>query len=59
MGSQNILVCMEKGARSVTELSHELNESQEFVRKCLRYLEDAGEIVADRGSRPYEFTIST
>ncbi|HIJ16951.1 MAG TPA: nucleotidyl transferase AbiEii/AbiGii toxin family protein [Thermoplasmata archaeon] len=59
VGSQNILVYMEKGARSVTELSHELKESQEFVRKCLHYLEEAGEIVADRGSRPYRFTIST
>jgi len=56
MGAQRLLAHIDKGTRSMRELSRDMNESSEFVRRCLRYLEEAGEITIDRGATPHRIT---
>lgn len=58
IGAQQLLACIDKGARSVRELSRSLNESQEFVRRCLHYLKEIGEITIDRKARPHRTILS-
>jgi len=58
MGAQRLLACVDGGIRTVDELARDLKESTEFVRRCLQYLEEIGEVTIDRKSRPYRVTPS-
>ena len=53
MGAHQLLKRIDRGMLSVTKLSAETREPPEFTRRCLRYLEEIGEIRIDRKSRPY------
>jgi len=57
MGAHRLLKEIEKGARSVIRLSEVTDETPEFTRMCLHYLEEIGEIRIDRKSRPYRITL--
>ena len=58
MGAQQLLARIDKGARSARGLSRDMNESPEFVRRCLRYLEETGEIKIDRKAKPHRIVLS-
>jgi len=53
MGAHRLLKEIDKGVLSVSKLSEATSDTPEFTRKCLRHLEEIGEIRIDRKSRSY------
>jgi hypothetical protein len=53
MGAHRLLTEIDRGVLSVSKLSEVTDESPEFSMKCLRYLEELGEIRIDTKRRPY------
>lgn len=53
MGAHRLLKEIDKGIYSTTKLSEATEETPEFTKKCLRHLEEIGEIRIDRKSRSH------
>lgn len=54
MGAHLLLKEIDKGVHSISKLSEMTNETPEFTMKCLRHLEEIGEIRIDRKTRPHQ-----
>jgi hypothetical protein len=51
MGAQHALAIIDKGVDTASKLAKDMDESPAFVGKCLRYLEETGEVKIDRQSK--------
>lgn len=58
LGAQHLLRLIEEGMNSVKGLATEMDEKPEFVIRCLRRLEETGEIEVDRNTRPHRIRLS-
>ena len=56
MGGHRILTEIDTGYLSVSKLTEAMKETPTFMRKCIGYLEEIGEIRVDRKTRPYRVT---
>ncbi len=53
LGAQHLLRLVGGGVSTIRDLAAEMGETPEFVSRCLRYLEETGEIEVDRDARPH------
>lgn len=53
LGATRLMKEIDRGAHTVNKLSKVTKEAPEFTRKCLRYLEEIGEVVIDRKMTPH------
>jgi hypothetical protein len=56
MGAHRLLTEIDRGDLSVGKLTEAMKETPVFMRKCISYLEEIGEIRVDRNRRPYRIT---
>jgi hypothetical protein len=57
MGAHQLLNEIQKGTLSVGKLSEITKETPAFTSKCLRYLEEMGEIRIERNAKPYRVNL--
>lgn len=57
LGAQHLLRLVEEGVTSVKDLATEMDESPQFVSRCLHHLEETREIEVDKNIRPHRIKL--